>query len=58
MTKAIIRSGHPVIGYDPVEDNVTAAGAQPAASAGEVTDRTDFVLLSLPEVQGRGTGGL
>lgn len=49
MTKAIVRSGHPVIGYDPVKDNVTAAGAQPAASAGEVTDRADVVLLSLPE---------
>lgn len=49
MTKAIVRSGRPVIGYDLVTDNITSAGARPAVSAGEVTDRADVVLLSLPE---------
>jgi 3-hydroxyisobutyrate dehydrogenase-like beta-hydroxyacid dehydrogenase len=49
MTKAIVRSGHSVIGYDPVAERITEAGAEPAASAGEVTSRADVVLLSLPE---------
>lgn len=49
MTRCITRTGREVVGFDPVTDNIEKAGAVAAASAAEVTERSDVVLLSLPE---------
>ncbi|MEV4511251.1 NAD(P)-dependent oxidoreductase [Dactylosporangium sp. NPDC049525] len=49
MCACVVRGGHDVLGYDVREANVTAAGAKPAASVGEVTDGSDILLLSLPD---------
>jgi len=49
MTRCITRAGRQVVGFDPVTDNITKAGAVAANSAAEVTERSDVVLLSLPE---------
>ena len=45
----IVRSGREVLGYDVRTENVTAAGARPAASVGEVTAGSDLLLMSLPD---------
>ncbi|MFF5289664.1 NAD(P)-dependent oxidoreductase [Paractinoplanes globisporus] len=49
MTACIVRAGHEVLGYDVRPENIAAAGARAASSAGEVTDGSDIVLLSLPD---------
>ncbi|MFG1927201.1 NAD(P)-dependent oxidoreductase [Cryptosporangium sp. NPDC048952] len=49
MSARITGAGSPVLGFDVLPDNVTAAGATPAASIEEVTDGSDIVLLSLPD---------
>ncbi|MCY1137217.1 NAD(P)-dependent oxidoreductase [Actinoplanes sp. Pm04-4] len=49
MAACVARAGQEVLGYDVREENVTAAGAKPAASVGELVDGSDIVLLSLPD---------
>lgn len=49
MAACVVRGGHEVLGYDVRAENVTAAGAKPAASVGAVADGSDIVLLSLPD---------
>jgi 3-hydroxyisobutyrate dehydrogenase len=49
MTRRIVDAGREVVGYDPVAENVPAAGASPAASAADLVRRVDVVLLSLPD---------
>lgn len=49
MATCITRAGRDVLGYDPVTENVSAAGATAAGSAAEVVDGSDIVLLSLPK---------
>ena len=49
MTACLVRAGRTVVGYDPQTENVTAAGAQLAASAAAVADECDVILLSLPD---------
>ncbi|MFI5913280.1 NAD(P)-dependent oxidoreductase [Dactylosporangium sp. NPDC051541] len=49
MCAAIVRGGREVLGYDVRPELVTAAGATPAGSAGELSDGSDIVLLSLPD---------
>ncbi|WP_461173379.1 NAD(P)-dependent oxidoreductase [Arthrobacter sp. Z1-9] len=49
MATCITSSGRKVLGHDPVESNVTAAGAAPARGAGDVVDGSDIILLSLPK---------
>jgi 3-hydroxyisobutyrate dehydrogenase len=49
MAKCITAAGRDVLGHDPVEDNVAAAGATAAGSAAAVADGSDIILLSLPK---------
>ncbi|MCO8276704.1 NAD(P)-dependent oxidoreductase [Actinoplanes sp. TRM 88003] len=49
MAACVVRAGHDVLGYDVREENVTTAGAKPAASVGELVAQSDIVLLSLPD---------
>jgi 3-hydroxyisobutyrate dehydrogenase-like beta-hydroxyacid dehydrogenase len=49
MTRCLVDAGHDVVGFDPEAERVTAAGATPAASPADVTQRADVVLLSLPD---------
>lgn len=49
MTRRIVDGGVPVLGFDMVREAVTAAGAEPAASAVEVASASDIVFLSLPD---------
>ena len=49
MAACVVRAGQDVLGYDVREENVTAAGAKPAASISEVVDGSVIVLLSLPD---------
>ncbi|GAB3615571.1 3-hydroxyisobutyrate dehydrogenase [Okibacterium endophyticum] len=49
MTAAIVRSGIPVLGYDPVDGRAQAAGATAAGSVADVVAQSDVVLLSLPD---------
>jgi 3-hydroxyisobutyrate dehydrogenase len=49
MAACVVRAGQDVLGYDVRAENVTAAGAAPAASVGELTDGSDILLLSLPD---------
>lgn len=49
ITRRIVASGRPVIGYDPVPGRAEAAGATAAASVAEVTGAADHLLLSLPD---------
>lgn len=49
MATCITNAGRDVLGYDPVAENVSAAGATPAGSAAEVADGADIILLSLPK---------
>ena len=49
MTRCITAKGIEVIGFDAVTPNIAAAGAVEASSAADVTDRSDVVLLSLPD---------
>ena len=63
MTRRLVDAGHPVLGFDPVPGRAAAAGAAPAASVTEVAERSDVILLSLPdssvvESVVRGGGGL
>lgn len=49
MSRCIVRNGGRVLGYDLTAALIEQAGAAPAASVGEVVDRCDVVLLSLPD---------
>lgn len=49
MTGCIVRAGREVLGFDAKTDNIGAAGATAAASAAEVIEHSDVVLLSLPD---------
>ena len=49
MTRRLVDAGIPVLGYDGDLARPPAAGAQAAASVREVVERTDVVLLSLPD---------
>lgn len=59
MTACLVGAGLDVLGYDLRPEQVTAAGARPAASVAEVTESADVVLLSLPDSTAveRVTGG-
>nr|MDT0660717.1 NAD(P)-dependent oxidoreductase [Micromonospora sp. DSM 115978] len=52
MAACITRDGQQVLGYDVRPENVTATGAKPAASVGDLTDQSDLLLLSLPDSRG------
>lgn len=45
----LLQAGHPVVGYDTSIDRVTAVGAEAVWSVGELTARSDCLLLSLPD---------
>ena len=49
ITRSIVDRGTPVLGFDARTENIELAGATAAMSAGDVTDRSDVVLLSLPD---------
>lgn len=49
MATCITNAGQEVLGYDPVAANISAASARPAASAADVVDGADIILLSLPK---------
>jgi 3-hydroxyisobutyrate dehydrogenase len=49
MAARLVAAGHRVVGYDPVPEAAAKIGAEPARSAGEVAERTEVVLLSLPD---------
>jgi 3-hydroxyisobutyrate dehydrogenase len=49
ITRVLVGSGQPVLGYDLAADRVRAAGAEPAESPSAVAAATDLVLLSLPD---------
>jgi 3-hydroxyisobutyrate dehydrogenase len=49
MTARLLDKGHAVVGYDVRPDLAATLGARPAASAAEVVDAADVVLLSLPD---------
>jgi putative dehydrogenase len=51
MSGHLMAGGFDVVGYDPAPDPVAAfaaAGGQPVGSAGEVAERVDVVITSLP----------
>lgn len=49
MTGCILRAGRAVLGFDVRPEIIEATGVTPAASAAEVIERSDIVLLSLPD---------
>jgi 3-hydroxyisobutyrate dehydrogenase len=49
MSRCIVDRGTAVLGFDARAENIELAGATAAASAGDVTDRSDIILLSLPD---------
>jgi len=49
MTTRITSAGRPVLGYDARPEMIAAAGAEAGASAADVIERSDVVLLSLPD---------
>ncbi len=49
MTRRLVDAGHQVLGYDPAPGRAEAAGAAPAVSLTEVAERSDCILLSLPD---------
>lgn len=49
MTGCLLRAGRAVLGYDTRPEIIAAVGATPAASGAEVIERSDVVLLSLPD---------
>jgi len=49
MTKCLVGAGHPVLGFDTNIEAIAATGAEAAASPAEVAERSDVVLLSLPD---------
>ena len=49
ITRVLVDSGRPVLGFDLSADRVRAAGAEPAMSLSAVAAATDLVLLSLPD---------
>jgi 3-hydroxyisobutyrate dehydrogenase len=49
MASCVVRAEQEVLGFDVRPENVTAAGAKPAGSIGELTDGSDILLLSLPD---------
>ena len=49
ITRRIVDSGRPVIGYDPVAGRAEEAGAAAAGSIADVTKAADHLLLSLPD---------
>lgn len=48
MARNLVAKGTPVIGFDPVRENVERSGATAAASLDEMAQRCDVILLSLP----------
>jgi 3-hydroxyisobutyrate dehydrogenase len=50
MSRCLVAAGHEVVGYDPDEARVSAAGARTAGSPAAVTSEAgEVVLLSLPD---------
>jgi 3-hydroxyisobutyrate dehydrogenase len=49
ITRRIVESGHPVLGFDLDEARAEAVGASAAASVADVVEGSDVVLLSLPD---------
>jgi 3-hydroxyisobutyrate dehydrogenase len=49
ITRRIVESGQPVLGFDLDATRAEAAGATAAASVAEVVEGSDVVLLSLPD---------
>jgi 3-hydroxyisobutyrate dehydrogenase len=49
MSKCITDTGREVLGFDVRAENIALGGARAAASAAEVVDGSDVVLLSLPD---------
>ncbi len=49
MTACILRAGKEVLGFDAKTENIAAVGATPAASGGAVVERSDVILMSLPD---------
>ena len=49
ITRRIVESGHPVLGFDLDETRAEAVGASAAASVADVVEGSDVVLLSLPD---------
>jgi 3-hydroxyisobutyrate dehydrogenase len=49
MARCLVTGGRAVLGYDVRAENVAEAGADPAPDVGTVVDRSDVVLLSLPD---------
>ena len=49
MTRCMTSKNIDVVGFDAHEPNIAGAGATPGNSAGDVTDRSDIIFLSLPD---------
>lgn len=49
MARCMTTTGIRVVGFDAHAPNISAAGASEATSAGDVTERTDVIFLSLPD---------
>ena len=49
IARCVTDGGHEIVGYDTRAEMVSAAGARPAASVGEVVDEADVVFMSLPD---------
>jgi 3-hydroxyisobutyrate dehydrogenase-like beta-hydroxyacid dehydrogenase len=49
MTRRLVAAGLSVLGFDVRADVVSASGASPAASLGQIADGCDLILLSLPD---------
>lgn len=49
ITRRLVDGGQPVLGYDVVAGNVTAAGADPTDDVRRLVAGADIVLLSLPD---------
>jgi len=49
MATCILRSGRAVLGFDPREGRAAELGLTPAVSVAEVGDRSDLILMSLPD---------
>lgn len=49
MATCITKAGKDVLGYDPIAENISAAGATAARSAADVVAGSDIILLSLPK---------
>lgn len=49
MGRRLVEHGKTVVGFDVVAGRAEAIGAEPASSVVDVTGRSDYVLLSLPD---------